>query len=91
MTNPNLAETPFHLDPLEYEISEEDGIKTAKNPLMSLTILKDGQSKIFKRRAIKEVGGGSPSYHTALVGELDGVRVYIKDGDIILTKQNLRL
>jgi len=87
-----IAETPFHNDPMEYNLSElDDGIKTAANPLLSISVLNDGDSKIFKRRAIKGVGSGNATFHSVLVAELDGVRVYIKDNDIILTKQNLRL
>jgi hypothetical protein len=86
-----IAETPFHNDPLEFELSESDGVKSAVNPILSLAVMPDGETKIFKRRAIKNVGSRNPTYETMLVGELDGVRVYVKGNDIILTKQNLRL
>jgi hypothetical protein len=45
--------------------------------------------KAFMRRAIK--GFGSPNARQVewLVGELDGVRVYVKDGHVIVTKRDL--
>ena len=86
-----IAKTNFADDPLEFELSESEGIKTAVNPALSISVLPDGETKIFKRRAIKGVGGGNPTYHTMLVAELDGVRVYVRDNDIVITKQDLRL
>lgn len=87
-----MNETPFHNDPLEYEIEQrDDGARVASNPVSSLTVLPDGETRIFKRRAIKTSRGHAPEFRSVLVGELDGVRVYISDGDVILTRQDLKL
>lgn len=87
-----LATTPFHDDPFEYVIVEdEDGVIVATNPLNTLTVLPDGKTKVRKRRSIHMHKQGDERFETVLFGELDGVRVYIKGNQIILTKQNLRL
>ena len=84
--------TPFADDPYEYILdSEEDGTRTAVNPIYSLSILPDEETKLFKRRFIRGVGSDNPEYITALVGELDGVRIYVIDNNIIMTKQDLYL
>lgn len=85
-------ETPFHNDPLEYQIeTKEDGTRVATNPLTTLSIMPDGETKLFKRRAIKTTTGKETEFDTVLIGELDGVRVYVKNGAIVLTKQDLYL
>ena len=83
-------ETPFHSDPLEFKLElAGDGSRIAKNPLTSLVILPDGESRLFKRRAIKKCEGKETKFDSILIGELDGVRVYVRDNQIIMTKQDL--
>ena len=88
-----LARTPFSdEDPLEYKLSKgDDGSRHASNTLFNVTVLNDGENKIFKRRAMKGVGSGETTYDTCLVAELDGVRAYINGNSIVLTKQELYL
>lgn len=91
MTNSDL-ESPFHLDPLEYELeTQEDGTRTASNPMMKVVVLPDGESKLFKRRALK-IGSAGNEWKTCLVAELNGVRVYINEhSQIVVTTQDLKL
>jgi len=85
-------ETDFNNDPFEYEIStSSDGSKLATNPILSLCVMDDGDNKIFKRRSIKLNVANGKAIDSVLIGELEGVRVYIKDSNIILTKQDLYL
>lgn len=73
-------------DPL-IERSEQAGITTANNGSLALTVLDAG--KVFKRNAIKGVGGGAPQRVTWIVAELDGVRVYIDGARVVMTRQEL--
>jgi len=91
MTNPKI-ETPFASDPFDYKLSQDpDGTRHGINPRNSLTILPDGETRLFQRRAIKGVGGENVTFDSCLVGELNGVRVYVKDNSIVLTTQDLML
>jgi hypothetical protein len=49
--------------------------------------------RMFKRRAIKGIGGGNPQRVTWLVGELNGVRAYLVHNDgrvhVVLTTQDI--
>lgn len=83
-------ETPFHNDPFDYKFSvDEDGVRKATNPLNNLVVLNDGETKIVQRRIIRV--GAKAGFDSILIGSLDGVKVYIKGNDIILTKQDLLL
>ena len=68
--------------------TDEDGTKHCILPEMSLSILPDGESKVFLRNAIKLIGGRQEK-RRYIVGELDGVRVYIEGASVIMTKQDL--
>lgn len=85
-----IGQTPFRDDdPLEFTLSkDQDGTRHAINSKLSVTVLNDGDTNLFKRRSIKGVGSGSPSYATCLVAQLDGVCVYIQDDAIVITKQS---
>ena len=83
-------ESPYAKDPLEYNIEVlEDGTRIASNPINNLHVLPDGETRIFKRRIIKKAGSSNPEFRTILVGELDGVRVYVRGNDIVLSKRDL--
>lgn len=81
----------------EFEIvGEDNAAQTGSNGHVSLSVLPDAgdESLMRKRNAIKKAG--SPAAHKVqwLYGELDGVRVYLKqddDGQVhaILTKKDL--
>lgn len=87
-----MIETDFDNHPLNYKITvEEDGSRKAVSPLNSVVVLPDGDSRLFQRRAVRGVGGGSPVFDTCLVAELDGVRVYVRGNDVVVTRRDLRL
>lgn len=69
---------------------DEDGVKHATSIQGVLSVLPDGETKVFMRNFIKMGFGGKPSgKHRWLVGELDGVRIYVNGNKFILTKQDL--
>jgi hypothetical protein len=73
---------------------DEDGTWNAVSVQGILTVLPDGETRVFMRNAIKfAVGeGGDPNRggkHRMLVGQLDDVRVYVCGNKVILTKQDL--
>ena len=68
-----------------------EGEITGDNGFVRISLL-DAESydgRVFKRRAIKGVGGGSPRSVCWLVAELDGVRIYVDGGQIIMTTRDL--
>lgn len=89
MTN---LKTDFENHPHNFDLSQDDdGTRHAVSPLLSLTVLPDGETKLFQRRAIKRVGSGNPEFATCLVAVLDGVRCYVHGNQIVLTRQELQL
>lgn len=84
--------TDYDNRPNNYELSvDDDGVRHAVNALNSVSVLPDGASRLFQRRAIGRIGSSAPVYDTVLVGELNGVRVYVHGNSIVLTTQDLRL
>lgn len=80
-------------EPLAFEISQdEDGARHAVSPDMVVTVLPDGESQLFHRNAIKKNTATGETVHLrALVGELNGVRMYLLGSHIILTTQDMYL
>lgn len=71
---------------------DADGARHAVSPELAVTVLPDGDSKMFHRNAIKKNATTGETVHLrALVAELNGVRVYILDGHIVMTTQDLYL
>ncbi|MDE3036956.1 MAG: hypothetical protein KGJ21_00665 [Pseudomonadota bacterium] len=71
---------------------DADGARHAASPELAITVLPDGESKMFHRNAIKKNSASGEAVHLrALVAELNGVRVYIMDGHMIITTQDLYL
>lgn len=66
---------------------DEDGVHHGTLGTAMLSVYDGGRA--FMRRAIKGFGGGNARQVNWLVGELDGVKVYVKDGHIIMTKKDL--
>lgn len=92
MTKVNAMKTDYENHPHNYVLTDdEEGNKHAVNAINTLTVLNDGKTKMFQRRAIKNVGSGESTFETCLVGELDGVRVYIKGTSIVLTTRELQI
>lgn len=76
-----------------FDIKEEtDGSRHAVSADMVVTILPDGESKLFHRNAIKKsTQTGETTHLRALVAELNGVRMYLLGGHIVLTTQDMYL
>ncbi len=76
-----------------FDIREEaDGAKHAVAPDMAVTVLPDGESRIFHRNAIKKhMGTGETVHLRALVAELNGVRLYLVGNHLVMTTQDLYL
>lgn len=74
-------------------VTDADGHKHSVTPHFTLTVIPDAPDcAIFARNGIKmPITGGRTVHHRALVGQLDGVRVYIQKGSIVMTKQDLYL
>jgi hypothetical protein len=78
------------IDPLDFQITtEDDGTRHAVQGDVALTILPGGETSLFARRAIKKHPSGETENITWLVGELNGVRVYINGSKIVMTTQDL--
>jgi hypothetical protein len=71
---------------------DEDGARHAVSPELVVTVLPDGESQIFHRNAIKKnTATGETTHVRALVAQLNGVRMYLVGGHIVLTTQDLYL
>lgn len=77
----------------EFTISQDaGGARHAISQDLAVTVLPDGESKIFHRNAIKKnTQTGETTHQRALVAELNGVRMYLIGGHIVLTTQDLYL
>jgi hypothetical protein len=77
---------------IDFEFTTDaDGTKHAVNPYLAVSVLPDGEARLFHRRELKPFAAGGAVTRSALVAELDGVRVFIVGANIIVTKQNLPL
>lgn len=71
-------------------VKDESGAVHAVTGDIAITVLPDGPSTAFKRRAIKIPTSGDPSWEVEwLVCELNGVRLYINGRQAIMTTQDL--
>jgi hypothetical protein len=68
---------------------DEDGTIHAVLKGRVISVLPDGASKVFRRRAIKGVGSPKARQVEWIVAELDGVRVYVQGDHIVMTKRDL--
>ena len=68
---------------------EEDGTKKAMSATHQLVILPDGPSRIVNRNGLKGALGPNVKHVRWLLGELNGVKVYINGSTIIMTTQDL--
>jgi hypothetical protein len=66
---------------------DENGVHHGTLGGAMLSVYDGGRA--FMRRAIKGLGSANARQVDWLVGELDGVRVYVKDGHVIMTKADL--
>jgi len=74
-----------------FELSEDaDGTRHAVRADQVVSVLPDGEARLFHRNAIrKHLGSGETERVRWLVAELDGVRVYVHHQEIVITKRDL--
>lgn len=72
-----------------HEIVQDGERWVGSDGRITVSILDAGGS-MFKRRAVKGVGGGDPTEVCWLVSELGGVKVYQQGDQIVITRQDLR-
>lgn len=71
-----------------FEIVEEGGAKVATNGAATLSVVDPG-GRMFRRRAIKGIGGGQHKAVEWIVGELDGVRCYFDGAHVVMTRADI--
>ena len=71
-----------------FEITDEGGAKVASNGAATLSVVDPG-GRMFRRRAIKGIGGAEHQRVEWIVGELDGVRVYFDGANVVITRADL--
>lgn len=73
---------------MKFEITSEDDVKIGTDGSLVIR-LEDPSGKMFKRRAFKWNSQGETDIEW-LVVSLDNVNVFVRDNDIVITKQNLK-
>ena len=72
------------------DITEDvDGTKHAISSMHQVTVLPDGETRVFNRNGLVNALGSETNHVRWLVAVLDDVRVYINGSRIIVTKQDL--
>jgi hypothetical protein len=75
----------------DFDLNVSDPVhKTATGTFFNLSVVGDG-SEVFHRRAIKLLPDGQRVNDSMLVGRLNGVSLYIKDNELVLTTADLYL
>lgn len=74
--------------PAPFEITERDGVRFASNAAQTLQ-LTEQDGRVFRRRAIKNIGTGQPQPVEWIVAEVAGVRVYFDGSHVIVSRQDL--
>jgi hypothetical protein len=73
---------PFEIVPLE------PAGKAASNGEVTVC-LAEFEGRMFRRRAVKGLGGPNPQHVEWLVVELNGVRVYISGRDVVVSTRDM--
>lgn len=73
----------------KYDITDKDGKKISKKGDLDIT-LDEPTGTMFKRKALKWSGDKKDVEVEWLVIKVDDVYVFIRDNDVIITKQNIR-
>lgn len=72
------------------EITQDgDGVKHATSLDGIVSVVPDGETKLFLRNAKRPFAEEGRRHVRVIVGELDGVRVYVLGNRVIMTKQDL--
>lgn len=82
----NSSQSPLE----DYVIKQDDeGAWNATSLQRIVTVLPEGDTKIFMRNGVRPFAPGGEQRVRWLVAELDGVRVYVHGNHILVTKQDL--
>lgn len=74
----------------EYQIRQDRaGHWHAVGNGMTVSVIPEPDGKVFMRNGLRPFATEGPKHVRWLVAELDGVRVYIHDGNIVVTKKDL--
>ena len=72
----------------EIAFDEASGARVGSDGVTTVALL-DAGGRMFRRRAVKGFGGPGAREECWLVCELDGVRVYQRGSQVIVTRQDL--
>lgn len=72
-----------------FEITRDEHAVTASNGSNTLRLL-DADGRVFRRRAVKGVGGGQIVQVEWAVAELAGVRVYFDGQTVVVTRRDIQ-
>ena len=79
------------MTPTPFELVQQDGHRAATNGVQTLLLLEPAErGRMFRRRAVKGVGGPNPTPVEWAVAELDGVHVYVDGSTVIVTRADLQ-
>ena len=74
----------------DFELRKEDGAAYAVRSDIAITVLGEG-GEVFHRRAIKMLPTGEQQRANMLVARLNGVSIYVHDGAIVMSAEDLYL
>jgi hypothetical protein len=74
----------------DFELSKEEGAVSAVRSDLAITVLGEG-GEVFHRRAIKMLPSGEQLREHMLVARLNGVSIYVRDGAIVMSAEDLYL
>ena len=73
---------------LPFELAEAGGAKFASNGTQTLQ-LTEPDGRVFRRRAIKHIGGGEAIPIEWAVAEIAGIRVYFDGSNVVVSRQEM--
>jgi hypothetical protein len=74
----------------DFELLKEDGAAHAVRGDLAITVLGEG-GEVFHRRAIRMLPTGEQQRANMLVARLNGVSIYVHDGVIVMSAEDLYL
>jgi hypothetical protein len=75
-------------DPVHAITTTPEGVRIGSDGATTVSLM-EPDGRMFRRRAVKNAGTQSASELCWLVVELDGVRVFQRGSDVIVTRANM--
>lgn len=75
-------------DPIHELTTTPEGVHIGTDSVVTVSLM-ETDGRMFRRRAVKNAGTQGASELCWLVVELDGVRVYQRGTDVIVTRANM--